>query len=64
MARYHKGRKMREFSHLNYRYVNRNYLKYYKHAIRDVSGSTGLTMNEISRRRSFTKKANTETGTS
>tara|TARA_R100000329_G_scaffold137095_1_gene118061 strand:- start:433 stop:870 length:438 start_codon:yes stop_codon:yes gene_type:complete len=47
MARYHKGRKMREFSHLNDRYVNKNYLKYYKHAIRDVSGSTGLTMNEI-----------------
>ena len=47
MARHHKGRKMREFSYLNERYVSKNYLKYYKHAIRDISGRTGLTMNEI-----------------
>lgn len=47
MARHHKGRKIREFSYLNDRYVNKNYLKYYKHAIRDVSAKTGLTMNEI-----------------
>ena len=47
MARHHKGRKMREFSYLNERYVSKNYLKYYKHAIRDISGRTDLTMNEI-----------------
>ena len=47
MARHHKGRKTREFSYLNDRYVNKNYLKYYKHAVRDLSGTTKLTMNEI-----------------
>ena len=47
MTRHHKGRKMREFSYLNERDVSKNYLKYYKHAIRDISGRTGLTMNEI-----------------
>jgi len=47
MSRYHKGRKIREFSYLNDRYVSKNYMKYYKHAIRDISNSTGLTMNEI-----------------
>jgi acetone carboxylase gamma subunit len=47
MARYHKGRKMREFSYLNDRYINKNYLKYYKHAVRDICGGTDLTMNEV-----------------
>lgn len=47
MARHHKGRKNREFSYLNDRYVNKNYLKYYKHAVRDIKDRSGLTMNQI-----------------
>ena len=57
MTRHHKGRKMREFSYLNERYVSKNYLKYYKHAIRDISGRTGLTMNEINVMAATTRKA-------
>jgi hypothetical protein len=47
MSRTHKGRKFREFSMLNDRYVNNNYLKYYKLAKRDVCDRHGITENEL-----------------
>lgn len=47
MSRTHKGRKFREFSMLNERYVNNNYLKYYKLAKRDVSENYDVTENEL-----------------
>lgn len=47
MSRTHKGRKFREFSMLNDRYVNNNYLKYYKLAKRDVCSNYDVTENEI-----------------
>lgn len=47
MSRTHKGRKFREFSMLNERYVNNNYLKYYKLAKRDVCTRHDITENEL-----------------
>ena len=47
MSRTHKGRKFREFSMLNERYVNHNYLKYYKLAKRDVCSRHDVTENEL-----------------
>jgi hypothetical protein len=47
MSRTHKGRKFREFSMLNKRYVNNNYLKYYKLAKRDVCARHEVTENEL-----------------
>ncbi len=47
MSRTHKGRKFREFSMLNERYVNNNYLKYYKLAKRDISSNYDVTENEL-----------------
>lgn len=47
MSRTHKGRKFREFSMLNERYVNNNYLKYYKLAKRDMTENYDVTENEL-----------------
>jgi len=47
MSRTHKGRRFREFSMLNERYVNNNYLKYYKLAKRDVCSRHDITENEL-----------------
>ena len=47
MSRTHKGRKFREFSMLNERYVNHNYLKYYKLAKRDICSRHDVTENEL-----------------
>lgn len=47
MSRTHKGRKFREFSMLNQRYVNNNYLKYYKLAKRDICTNHDVSENEL-----------------
>jgi len=46
MTRYHSGRKRREFSKLNARYVNNNYLKNLKRALRYMKEKHDVTINE------------------
>ncbi len=47
MSRKHYGRRMRDFSHLNSKYIHRNYLKYLKLATREAAGKYDLSINEI-----------------
>lgn len=47
MSRKHSGRRMRDFSYLNEKYIHRNYLKYLKLAAREAVDRYDLTLNEI-----------------
>jgi hypothetical protein len=47
MSRRHRGRKMREFSYLNSRYINKNYLKFFRHAMKDICSHSDITENEL-----------------
>jgi len=47
MSRKHSGRRLRDFSYLNGRYIHRNYLKYLKLAAREATEKYDLTLNEV-----------------
>lgn len=47
MSRYHRGRKRREFSKLNSRYVGNNYLKNLKPTLRFMNEHHDISFNEF-----------------